>query len=695
VYISEIKLKNFKKFDDAKFRFEHGINVIKGANEQGKSTLLKAIIAGLFADTTSSKTKEAFKSWNKEVYPTIELDFFIGENLYALLKDFNSKEMVLKDVINNTEEKNFSTITKQIKEFSGIGSEAVLRNTACINHDEMTDLESGRKSLQEVLQELSMNGGKTNILQIARELQAKMDELQVGLYHPAKNNGVIKRLQDEIAERSSELESLKSKGLSVDNSSEKLASLTKELAQVDSQIEKYTKIVSDYEKKDTVQKEIDDLSQKIKDGSMDVTKINEFNTKIQETQTKMGTLGGRETLEVLDGKMQEVVTLNQRMQKLQESLLQPQPQPVAPVVVEKKNSFGLMYVVLSFLALIFVICGAVFFRPLVFVGIFMVVLNLIFIFFLHDDSDEDESVAKTPTVPPMQQELAESQTQMQTLLRTCNIASLDEFFSKRTQLIALNSDLTQMQSTIEALLRGSSVEALNEQMRGYVAQKTEAEAKLPQNDVVGKDEYLRDKRELELLALDKKDITNEMTEEKTKIKVVDVTPEDITSKETKLQSLQKELSDNQYHVTVLKMVYDAFMKTKDIITTNISENIESYVKQSLSALTNGKYDSMKMDNDFNIQIFSKERNGWVNPSNLSKGTIDQVYLSARLALANIITGGKPVPLFFDDPFLTFDEKRRNALMEELKKISTDHQIFIFTCHDFFDGFGNLVSVSEN
>ena len=48
---------------------------------------------------------------------------------------------------------------------------------------------------------------------------------------------------------------------------------------------------------------------------------------------------------------------------------------------------------------------------------------------------------------------------------------------------------------------------------------------------------------------------------------------------------------------------------------------------------------------------------WVPVERLSQGTIDQVYLAARIELVRLVTQDRRPPLVFDDPFVTYDDAR--------------------------------------
>ncbi|MCH7988192.1 MAG: hypothetical protein IID46_03460, partial [Planctomycetes bacterium] len=55
----------------------------------------------------------------------------------------------------------------------------------------------------------------------------------------------------------------------------------------------------------------------------------------------------------------------------------------------------------------------------------------------------------------------------------------------------------------------------------------------------------------------------------------------------------------------------------------------------------------------------------------SRGTQDQVYFAARLALADLVFHGAKPPLLLDDPFVKFDPQRRDAALELCKDINSE------------------------
>lgn len=67
MYIKEIKISNFRNFQEASIPFHEGVNVILGHNNTGKSNLLRAIGLVLgFSDGHRLGTSDIFYDTNVE-----------------------------------------------------------------------------------------------------------------------------------------------------------------------------------------------------------------------------------------------------------------------------------------------------------------------------------------------------------------------------------------------------------------------------------------------------------------------------------------------------------------------------------------------------------------------------------------------------------------------------------------------------
>jgi uncharacterized protein YhaN len=84
----------------------------------------------------------------------------------------------------------------------------------------------------------------------------------------------------------------------------------------------------------------------------------------------------------------------------------------------------------------------------------------------------------------------------------------------------------------------------------------------------------------------------------------------------------------------------------------------------------------------------------VDVASLSQGTLDLVYLAARIGLVRLVTGDRRPPLVLDDPFVTLDHHRAQRALELLRTISADFQVIYLTTSDRYDAAADAVRVLE-
>jgi uncharacterized protein YhaN len=102
----------------------------------------------------------------------------------------------------------------------------------------------------------------------------------------------------------------------------------------------------------------------------------------------------------------------------------------------------------------------------------------------------------------------------------------------------------------------------------------------------------------------------------------------------------------------------------------------------LKSITNGMFTNMlfPLDEDrIKVDRFDSSR---IDEELLSRGTLEQVYLSLRLAYLDMYHRDEPIPLIMDEVLVNFDPDRSNRAAETLVRFSeeTGCQIVFFTCH---------------
>lgn len=130
--------------------------------------------------------------------------------------------------------------------------------------------------------------------------------------------------------------------------------------------------------------------------------------------------------------------------------------------------------------------------------------------------------------------------------------------------------------------------------------------------------------------------------------------------------------------TALEVLDEAFREMRK----NYSGALEARTAEIFSFITDEKYAGVNVSKNFELGVTSKEVFGLKDSQFLSTGTEDQLYLSLRLALAELMTEQTGIlPLLMDDPLAQYDDKRMEQTIEFLAKYSTDRQVILFTCHN--------------
>ncbi len=103
--------------------------------------------------------------------------------------------------------------------------------------------------------------------------------------------------------------------------------------------------------------------------------------------------------------------------------------------------------------------------------------------------------------------------------------------------------------------------------------------------------------------------------------------------------------------------------------------------KTFSAITGGRYPHVRQPHDEDQPRVIRENGDSLRPSELSRGTREELYVSMRLALAmEFGKRGTHLPLIADDVFVNFDPDRRDAALAQLCDYARSAQVIFFTCH---------------
>ncbi len=128
---------------------------------------------------------------------------------------------------------------------------------------------------------------------------------------------------------------------------------------------------------------------------------------------------------------------------------------------------------------------------------------------------------------------------------------------------------------------------------------------------------------------------------------------------------------------------DAIEAAKVTVHSDFAPVLGAAVGSAAAAITSGRYAEAGVDpDDFSVRVRSPEGQAWVEASDLSSGTREQLYLSLRAALVQELGSGEQVPLLLDDALAHADETRqRNAVRHLAELGARGQQIIVLTQRD--------------
>ena len=139
-------------------------------------------------------------------------------------------------------------------------------------------------------------------------------------------------------------------------------------------------------------------------------------------------------------------------------------------------------------------------------------------------------------------------------------------------------------------------------------------------------------------------------------------------------ALAYELEDTYGALTI---AIETLAQARAELQRRFAPRITKKAQKMLSDMTGGRYTALTMSDDFSLQARAGEEETLHDALWRSDGTMDQLYLALRLAVAEELTPN--APLVLDDALVRFDDKRMTAAVEILKELAEQRQIICFTC----------------
>ena len=153
--------------------------------------------------------------------------------------------------------------------------------------------------------------------------------------------------------------------------------------------------------------------------------------------------------------------------------------------------------------------------------------------------------------------------------------------------------------------------------------------------------------------------------------------ENLTSLEEELFSLKEQYVNLQKNNSSIELAKTLLTKAYENMKNNVSPVFTDKLSCNISTITKGKYCKLILNDEQGL-IVELENGNYIPAERLSVGTIDQLYLSLRLAMLDEISKEK-IPIILDEAFAYYDNKRLKNILLYLANEFKDRQIIIFTC----------------
>ena len=601
--INNIKVNGFGSLKDKDIELQNGINIIKGKNESGKSTLLKFIPAMFYG---LAKTKNGKDISDLEKYRPWNIDEFSGKIYYTL--DNNEKIEVYRDF-----NKKACKIYNQ-------------------NGEEITENYSIDKSKQNSFF-IEQTGISENILMrtaIAEQTETKLDK--------ESQNVIIQKISNVLSTGADNISYKKALTKLKDKQTEEVGTdrtVGRPINIVNNELKKYkekeTEIKVNIQKQDNYELQKSNLNNQKKEIENNLEFLNELKTikeKIYLEKEKINI--NNNLLEEYDKKMLEL--------KDKESYIEKNN------IIKKDNKFLIIFLILLALSI-----GLGLFSKNLIVFIPIFITSLIFLLLQLKSNSKNKK--------------QEEEKQKDIL----NIKKEREIIEKSYK--EKQKEILKQENALEVKIgeENSNLKNKYDKIDSYTI-----------NEMF---KFNLEKINLEIRHQEEKinNLKVEISRMEIMYKNILESKENLLEIEEKLQELksqEEELNTLNNSIELAKVVLEeAYQKMKENITPEFVNNLLKMIKN----VSNLKYKNVKF-NDIEGLMVELESGEYVKADKLSIGTIDQMYLSLRLASLNEIVKEK-MPIILDEAFAYYDDERLKNILEFLNENYKDTQIILFTCAD--------------
>ena len=719
--ITRLQLRNVRRHADLDLPLAPGLTVIRGPNESGKSTIQRALELALTRRVTSgSGDLDGMRSWNAgdDDRPWVRLEFaqedLDGTRTGTLEKSFRGARGAVKLEIDGETITDPTRADEMLADLTGIPSEAFFRSTASVRHHELDGLARDEAALRDRLQ-ASISGADRGTSRARRKLERAIQTLNA---KGDKNPGLLKAAEASLAaattaQRDGEaaLEQLEAdRDLLAQSRDDRMAAeaelneqrsmlekarlaerLVSEREQAKERFERYSNAVD-------VSRQIDEL-ESAHPSSNGLPALREALTKVRASDMRI-----REVKAALAGEVE-----------VQFEMKAPTPRAWRPTAVAAlllifggvAIAVGDQLKVLPKLLPTISVGGGldlpgagVLAGLLVLVGAILAVVGRRQRIRAQDmrknkDMRSQEIERRLRGRSMLEQELQMEEVTLTNLLAALELPDLAAVEALVAAEEAHIGQILRLRAQLEGLVGREPTETLSD-LRDKAALDVEQKAgALEQLGPIVREPRARERLEVAVTDADRALGLARDTEAQAKARVEQnsVDAEEVAGHAEQAAQWAEQLDLLQRRARVYEATLKALDAAERATIRSATRYLERRMVGDVERVTAGRYRRVQVDDqDLSLKVYAPERGDWVDVSELSQGTLDTVYLAARIGLVRLVTGDRRPPLVLDDPFVTLDDERAKRALELLRDVSADFQVIYLTTSNRYDKSADAVQV---
>jgi DNA repair exonuclease SbcCD ATPase subunit len=700
VRIRRLTARDFRRYRELDIAFAPGLTVVRGPNESGKSTVQRALELVLTRRATSTAAElEALRPWDAavEARSVVSIEFDQddedGHKTGTIEKTFAGGKGTVHLDYDGQAISDPALADQVLAELTGIPSEAFFRSTASVRHFEISDLARDEGALRDRLQ-ASISGADRGTSRARRKLDRALHDLTTkGERNPGRlkvADQAVTQAKVALEQGEAALEQLEHDRDALSSARDRRADSETALAERRSLLEKARQAERISAERATATERYDRYRQAV-----------EVATEIDGLAT---THPSPHALPVIRGTVERLRTMDQRIRELKAALsgeVEVQFEVAPAAVWQPLSRWSIALVILGL-----VIAGGTFAAKtagladlgvvvqaagLVIAAIGLVLAAVAWWLRRNDKMQgqlrDVEIDRRLRGRSEMEAELRLTEAGLEQQLGTLGLADLTEAEDLLSREEAHVGQIVRLEAQLDGLVGKEPRETLAV-VRDTAA--LEIEQKTSALDALGPIAHEPRARErLEVEVRDQEDALERARDDearaRARVEANAVDAEQVAGQAERLAMWQEQLAALQRRQRVYDETLQAIDRAERATMKTATRYLEAHMVRDLATATNGRYRRVRVDDrTLDIEVHAPEKDDWVPVSSLSQGTLDLVYLVARLGLVRLITGDRRPPLVFDDPFVTLDNTRAARALELLKAVASDFQVIYLTTSDRYD-----------